>query len=171
MDLIHFLTVAFPSFLIGGAGLYLSGWWPLVLWLAMVFGFFGFLEIRVMCSHCPHYAESGGSLKCWANYGSPKLWKYRPGPMNLLENLVFFAGLIVVWIFPLIFLIAGGEWFLLIVYAVSSAGFFLTLKIGFCSRCMNFACPLNGVPDHVRVEFFKCNPEVARAWGRGGDRV
>ncbi|GAJ20475.1 unnamed protein product, partial [marine sediment metagenome] len=25
------------------------------------------------------------TLKCWANYGSPKLWKYRPGPMSLNE--------------------------------------------------------------------------------------
>ena len=35
-------------------------------------------------------AETGTkTLKCWANYGSPKLWKYRPGPMSLAEKTVF----------------------------------------------------------------------------------
>jgi hypothetical protein len=54
---------------------------------AIARGCFGLLEIRVMCSHCPHYAEAGRLLKCWANYGSPKLWAYRPGPMCRMETL------------------------------------------------------------------------------------
>ena len=32
------------------------------------------------------------------------------------------------------------------------------------SKCMNFACPLNGVPESVRGLFFERNPPVARAW-------
>jgi hypothetical protein len=43
--------------------------WMLIPWLILIIGYFGFVEIRVMRSHCPHYAEEGGSLKCWANYG------------------------------------------------------------------------------------------------------
>ena len=88
-DLIHFLLIALPSFLVGGVGIYHRNGWMLILWLIMVVGYFGFIEIRVMCSHCPHYAEPGSSLKCWANYGSPKIWKYRPGPMTLIEKIVF----------------------------------------------------------------------------------
>ncbi len=164
-DLIHFLLIALPSFLVGGAGIYHRNGWMLILWLIMVVGYFGFIEIRVMCSHCPHYAEAGSSLKCWANYGSPKIWKYRPGPMTLIEKIVFLGGFIVVWGYPLFFLIPGHQWFLLIVYALTVAGFFMTLKTFLCSQCINFACPMNKVQDEVRRLFFERNPDVAKAWG------
>ena len=63
-ELFHFYTIVFPSFLVGGAAiLHISGWW-LGVWLALIVGYFGFLEIRVMCSHCPHYAEEGNTLQC-----------------------------------------------------------------------------------------------------------
>ena len=163
-DLIHFLLIAFPSFLLGGAGIYHVGGWWLIPWLIIVIGFFGFVEIRVMCSHCPHYAEEGTSLKCWANYGSPRIWRYRPGPMTFLEKVVFFSGLVLVWGYPLIFLVADFQLFLLIVYPLTSAGFYMTLRTFLCSQCMNFACPLNTVEDEVRRDFFARNPEVAKAW-------
>jgi len=163
-DLIHFYLIVSPSFLLGGAGVYYIGGWWLVPWLITMVGYFGFVEIRVMCSHCPHYAEEGSSLKCWANYGSPKIWKYRPGPMSFWENAVFIIGFGVVWGYPLLFLIAGSQFFLLIVYLVCVAGFFMTLKTFLCSQCMNFACPLNSVDLEVRRDFFKRNPELAKAW-------
>ncbi len=53
---------------------------------------------------------------------------------------------------------------LLGLYLLLTAGFFMTLKMFLCTQCMNFACPLNGVPDPVRVKFFECNPVVADAW-------
>jgi len=164
-DLIHFLLIVFPSFLLGGAGIcHTNGWW-LVPWLIMIIGYFGFIEIRVMCSHCPHYAESDKSLRCWANYGSPKLWKYRPGPMTLMEKVVFLGGFIVIWGYPLFFLISALQWFLFIVYVLSVTGFFMTLKTFLCSQCMNFACPLNAVENEIRGHFFERNPDVAKAWG------
>ena len=163
-DLIHFYVIVAPSFLLGGAGIYHVGGWWLIPWLIIVIGFFGFVEIRVLCSHCPHYAEEGSSLKCWANYGSPKIWKYRPGPMTFLEKAVFFAGFALVWGYPLIFLVADFQLFLLIVYPLTVAGFFMTLRTFLCSQCMNFACPLNTVKDEVRRDFFERNPDVAKAW-------
>ena len=163
-DLIHFLLIVLPSFLLGGAGIfYVGGWW-LIPWLIMIIGYFGFVEIRVMCSHCPHYAEEGSSLKCWANFGSPKIWRYRPGPMTFWEKAVFIIGFVLVWGYPLFFLIFGFQLFLLIVYLLSVAGFFMTLKTFLCSQCMNFACPLNSVDFEIRRQFFECNPEVAEAW-------
>jgi len=164
-DLAHFFAVVLPGFLLGGAGIYHFGIWFLVPWFVIILGFFGLVEIRVMCSHCPHYAEPGGSLQCWANYGSPKLWKYRPGPMSGAEKAVFWAGFAAVWGYPLIFLLVGMQWFLLIVYALSTLGFFMTLKMSFCSQCMNFACPLNEIEGEVRKDFFERNPTIAEAWG------
>ncbi|MDO9514536.1 MAG: hypothetical protein Q7J01_00350 [Syntrophales bacterium] len=164
-DLTRFLLLALPSFLAGGAGIYYRSGWMLIAWIMVIVGFFGFIEIRVMCSHCPHYAEPGYSLKCWANYGSPKLWKYRPGPMTRMEKVVFFSGFLVVWGYPLFFLIEGSQWFLLPVYLLTTVGFFMTLRRCLCSQCINFACPLNTVDDAVRRDFFDRNPGIAKAWG------
>ena len=163
-DLVYFLMIVTPSFLLGGAGIYYAGFWLLIPWLLFMVGYFGFLEIRVMCSHCPHYAEEGTTLKCWANYGSPKLWKYRPGPMNFLEKIVFLAGLVIIWGYPLFFLVYNFQLFLLIVYLLTSISFFMTLRTFLCTQCMNFACPLNAVKDEIRRDFFKKNPKIAKAW-------
>jgi len=163
-DLIHFLCIALPSLLLGGAGIYNRSVWMMILWLIVTIGYFGFIEVRVMCSHCPHYAEEGNSLRCWANYASPKIWRYRPGPMTFIEKTVFFAGLVIIWGYPIFFLIAGVQLFLLIVYLLTTAGFFMTLKTFLCSQCMNFACPLNTVTDEVRSGFFENNPAIAEAW-------
>jgi len=164
-DLMYFLFIAVPPFVIGGVGIYITHSWMLVPWLVMIIGFFGFIEIRVMCSHCPHYAEPDRSLRCWANYGSPKLWKYRPGPMTLMEKVVFWGGFISIWGYPLLFLLLGLQWFLLIVYVLFCAGFFIALRMFFCSQCMNFACPLNTVKYETRRLFFERNPDIAKAWG------
>ena len=163
-DWIHFLLIAFPPFLLGGAGIYqVNGLW-LIPWILCVIAFFGFIEIRVMCSHCPHYAEATASLKCWANYGSPKLWKYRPGPMTIGEKAIFFGGFAIAWGYPLVFLLLGKQMFLLAVYAMTTSGFFMTLMQFMCTQCMNFACPLNRVDENVRDQFFDKNPIVAEAW-------
>jgi len=164
-NLTYFLLLALPSFLAGGAGIYHAGGWMLAVWIMVIVGFFGFLEIRVLCSHCPHYAEEGRSLRCWANYGSPKLWRYRPGPMNRTEKAVLFGGFAVVWGYPLFSLIPGSQWFLLIVYLLTTAGFFVILRRHFCSQCINFACPLNAVGEAIRGEFLERNPQIAEAWG------
>lgn len=164
-QLIHFYAVVLPSFLLGGAAIYRTSVTSLVIWLVLIAAFFLIVEIRVLCSHCPHYAEPGLSLKCWANYGILKLFKYRPGSMSLLEKLILFGGFTAIWGFPTIFLVMGAQWFLLIGYLCAVLVFFINLKLFFCSRCMNFACPLNGVEMGTRKEFFKLNPKIAKARG------
>ncbi len=118
-----------------------------------------------MCSHCPHYAEpEGRSLQCWANYGSPKLWKYNPGPMTGSEKFVFFAGLVVITGYPLAFLIGAAQWILLAMFGVTVAIMATLMGRLMCARCMNFACPFNGVERDTRALFFARNPVVAQAW-------
>jgi hypothetical protein len=85
--------------------------------------------------------------------------------MSVMEKTVFIAGMVVVFAYPLVFFIAGATWYLMGLYLLLAAGFYTTLKRSFCSRCMNFACPLNGVPDPIRQVFWECNPVVGRAWG------
>jgi hypothetical protein len=164
-DLAHFLIVVSPAFLVGGAGIYHVGAWWLVPWLAIALGYFGLVEIRVMCSHCPHYAEPGRFLQCWANHGSPKLWRYRPGPMSGVEKAVFWTGLVAVAGYPLVFLLIGMQWLLLALFVLSLAAAGTVMKTQMCSQCICFACPLNGVQGEVRQRFFQRNPSVAEAWG------
>ncbi|MCK4480005.1 MAG: hypothetical protein KAV01_05725, partial [Candidatus Lokiarchaeota archaeon] len=76
-----FAITAFVGVIMAGYGWFLLGW--VGFWLF----FFEFWEIRILCSHCPYYAEEGRKLHCIANYGSLKLWKYHPEPMNLSEKI------------------------------------------------------------------------------------
>ena len=166
IQLIHFCSVAIPSFIIGAVGLFYYNIWVFIIWFLIIIGFFMFAEIRVMCSHCPHYAEKNKSLKCWANYSIPKIWKYNPGPMTFIEKGVFLGGFVLVWGIPLIALIVDLQILLWILYVITTVGFFMTLQLNFCSICMNFACPLNRVNEEDRDMFFAKNPEIAKAWGK-----
>ena len=139
---------------------------PAVIGWAVCFPlYFGLIEIRVMCSHCPHYAEpETNSLKCWANYGSPKLWKYRPGPMSTMEKIVFFFGMIAVFAYPVVFAaLTGMDWLLALYLAFLLLGAFM-LRRFLCVQCFNFACPLNRVDAATRTLFFQCNPTVREAY-------
>jgi hypothetical protein len=57
-ELAQFLLNALPLFVLGGAGIVHLSWWWLLPWAAIIFGYFGLLEIRVMCSHCPHFPST-----------------------------------------------------------------------------------------------------------------
>lgn len=164
-ELLRFFGFAFPPFILGGIGISRVNAWLLAPWIGLVLIYFGLVEIRVMCSHCPHYTESGGkSLQCWANYGSPKLWKYRPGPMSQGEKVVFFGGLALVAAYPLGFFIAAAQWPLLGMFALTVAATAWLMARLMCAHCMNFACPFNRVGLATRALFFARNSVVARAW-------
>jgi len=169
-DWLYFLLISFPSLIIGGVGIHNFNSWLIIPWILIIIVFFGFIEIRVMCSHCPHYAEPFTSLKCRANYGSPKLWKYRPGPMTPGEKAIFFIGFVVAWGYPIPIQVHGEQYLLLLLYAVVTIGFFIILTVFMCSQCMNFACPFNHVDKKTRGQFFDKNPPVGDVWKKYGDR-
>ena len=159
-----FLALFLPLFLVGGYGIFTFTIWVFVAWLAFVFSFFLFIEIRVMCSHCPHYAEPTlNKLQCWANYGAPKLWTYRPGPMNFLETFIFFLGFILIMVPPALAFGLTERFLLMGIYLALLAVAFLGLHLFYCKRCINFACPLNAVKTKEREEFLEKNPVVKEA--------
>lgn len=170
LDFAKFIAAVLPCFLVGALGIRRMGSDLLLPWVAICVFFFGFVEIRVLCSHCPHYAEPGSFLRCWANRGSPKLWKYRPGPLSRTERFILFGGFAAIWGYPFVILLLGKTWLLLIAFVLASVGFFVVLKRKFCSQCMNFACPLNGVSGEVRELFNVLNPGPAEGWKRSSAR-
>ena len=167
-------------------GLLTAAWWPLIVFAVICIALWGLgIETRILCSHCPYWAEDSKTLHCWALTGSPKLWRYRPGPMNRLEKailILFFSFLV---LFPVL-VEAYGIWFMSVDYAgfglyallgmigvtvatfLAGFQFFYILLYYFCSRCVNFSCPLNRVPKSIVDEYLKRNPVMKQAWERSG---
>jgi len=146
----------------GGYGWWLLGW--LVIWVL----FFFVVEGRVLCSHCPFWAEDSLVLHCHANYGVIKFWKFRPGPMSRLEKWSFGTGAAVFGIYPLVFLVLGGEWLLLVIGLAAIASSALNLRSNVCVRCVNFSCPVNAVPKSLVDAYLRRNPIMREAWEAAG---
>ena len=51
-QLIKFLLIAFPFFIYSGIILFSISKLILVIWVVSFISYFGFIEIRAMCSHC-----------------------------------------------------------------------------------------------------------------------
>ena len=168
-DTTHFFMVMLPFFVtaIGGviAGGY--GWW-LLGWMAYMLFFFFVWEGRVLCSHCPYWAEEGHMLRCHANYGVIKIWPYRPGPMSRSEQVQFLIGVLIFLLYPLVFLVIGGQYLYAGIGLASAASFGYLLHRDICDRCVNFSCPLNSVPAKTRRAFFERNPVIRKAWEESG---
>lgn len=121
--------------------------------------FAGGIEWYVLCRHCPCYGYSGkahgteGRFYCLANWGSPKLFKYKPGRISRGEQLVFLIWSSLFYALPILYLVDRLE--LVIVQIIVMAAFFLTLRHWCCSICPNFGCILNCVPAENKFEFLE----------------
>jgi hypothetical protein len=188
----RFYRYSLPIMIFGFLGLIVVGlqvsWIPLITYVAFWIFFFGFFEIRVLCSHCPYYAEGEGRvLHCLANHGSLKLWKYRPGPMKRWEKVGFLSGFWVFVIFPIVGELYGllSLWesagsindgmvvLALLLLGSTISGIFFTIKVltRICTKCVNFSCPLNRVPKMVVDEYLKINPVMKEAWEKTGYKI
>lgn len=163
-QLARFLAFAISAMIVGGYGIFMFQPWLLLAWVIVFVSFFGLIEIRVLCSHCPHYAQPESRiLRCWANYGSPRLWKYRPGPMSTGEKTIFFIGVAVIIGIPLasfLFNPVRIHVVALLLYAALIGVGYVLLKKHYCSICMNFVCPLNSVDEHIRQVFLEKNTRM-----------
>jgi hypothetical protein len=167
-DSMVFFMAALPFFFTAIAGVILGGyglWLP--VWLAYALFFFIVWEGRVLCSHCPYWAEDGRILRCHANYGVLKIWRYRPGPMSRWERIQFVAGALLLIAFPLPLLLAAQAYLPAAVCLVSAGSACYLVYRNACTRCVNFSCLFNAVPAQTRADFFRRNPTIARAWGKG----
>jgi hypothetical protein len=171
-DLVQFLLLAFGVFLpallgmvLGGYGLYLIGY--AAFWVF----FFGVFEIRILCSHCPYYAERGFTLHCPANYGLPKFWRYRPEPMKRWERVALLVCFAILFGYPLPFLVLGSQWVLLALTVYAGIVWAVVMQRNVCNRCVNFSCPLNQVPKAVVDDYLRRNPVMREAWEASGYRL
>ena len=163
-QLLRFYAIVLPSFILGGIGIYNYDISSLIIWILIIGLFFLIIEIRVLCTQCPHYKESSDTLRCWANYGAPKIWRYRPGPMNMIEKITLILGFITIWGYPIIFITLIKNWVLFGGYIFSVILFFWLLRKFNCKKCMNLSCPLNCVDIQIREKFLTSNPLIYDSW-------
>jgi hypothetical protein len=171
-DLIRFLLAFFPfGFIViagvirAGYGLYLLGW--------VTYGLFFFFvwEARVLCRHCPYWAEESRVLHCHANYGVIKAWRYDPRPMSASEKAQFILGALIFVAYPFPFLLLGQQFAVASFALVAAALSGYTLRRHGCSRCINFSCPANAVPRPLVDAYLRHNPVMRTAWEESGYRL
>ena len=157
------------------AGLITGSWRLQLLYVAFVVLFFTVLEIRVLCRHCPFYSRSGSMLRCYANHGLPKLWRFQPRPANLWEKATLVISFLLMGGTPILIELNGlvvlhGPVSRQIYMGLTSAsvlaivGFFTLLGLHFCPRCVNFSCPFNRTPRELRQKYLDRNPVMREAW-------
>ncbi len=171
-DTLMFGVSTFMFFIPSLAGMYFGGmgWWILA-YFAYWIVFFELWENRILCSHCPFYAEDGGqghTLHCYANYGLYKTWPYNPSPMSRSDKIQFIIALGIFIGFPLPFLIVSQQFIFLLLTFIGIGTWLVVLRFKICPRCLNFSCPLNQVPKRTVDEFLKRNPAMREAWEKAG---
>ena len=144
-------------------------WAGLSVWGGLAVIFFEYAEARVLCRHCPHYAEPGFFLRCHANWGLPKIPALDPSPLSRREKGMWLVWVAVLFLYFIPFFWAGGEWGFLGTSLAATVFVAWYLQRHQCRRCYNLSCPVNRVPEAVRKEFFKNYPAFARAWGRADE--
>ena len=155
-------------------GMYFGGmgWW-LLGWFVYLFVFFELWENRILCAHCPYYAENGGqghTLHCYANYGLYKTWPYDPRPMGRSHKVQFLVALSIFVGYPLPFLFLSEQYLVLLIAMIGIVVWLTVLKFKICPHCLNFSCPLNSVPKNLVDAFLKRNPVMRQAWEDCGYR-
>ena len=105
--------------------------------------------------------------------------------MNKLEKTILVLFFSFVVLFPVL-IEAYGIWLMSVSYAefglyallgmigvtvatlVAGLQFLYILMYHFCSKCVNFYCPLNRVPKSMVDEYLARNPVMKEAWERSG---
>ena len=131
--------------------------------------FFQIWENKILCSHCPYYAfENDKRVKCYANYGIYKAWKYNPSPMTMSEKIQFLIGIILFAGIPLILFILIGLWTYFLISLFFTLIWVISMHFLSCSKCPNFSCPLNNVPKELVDDYLKHNSRMRIAWEEKG---
>jgi hypothetical protein len=171
-DTLHFFMIFLPLFITAISGMIFSGYGVFLWgWLAYALFFFFVWEARILCSHCPFWAEPSRVLHCHANYGVIKFFRHHPEPMTRSEQAQFIVGALILVAYPIFFLVLAKQYLLVVIAAASTISFGYLLYWNFCSRCINFSCPVNHVPGKNKNAYLLKNLILKRSWEKAGYRV
>lgn len=134
--------------------------------------FFQIWENKILCSHCPYYAfEEEKTVKCYANYGLHKVWKYNPVPMSRSERIQFLISILIFAGYPFIFLILARMYVYFMFLLIFAITWILSMHFLSCSKCPNFSCPLNNVPKDIVDNYLRQNDVMRKAWEEKGYKL
>jgi len=178
-DTIYFIIpvlIVWAVFVIGLLQSFISGGLNILILIILISSYIGFLvfffqvwENKILCSHCPYYAfEDDKIVKCYANYGIYKAWKYNPAPMSRSERIQFIIGISIFAGFPLVFFLIAEMYLYFGISLVFSIIWIISMHFLGCSKCPNFSCPLNNVPKSIVDEYLKHNAIMRKAWEEHG---
>jgi len=144
----------------------------LIGWIIYALFFFCVWESRILCSHCPYYAnDTQKTLHCDINRGAYKISRFHPEPLKKSEKIQFIIGAGILIGYPIPFLIIGKQ-FLILILTLIGIGIWITIiQLKTCPVCINFSCPLNRVPKEIVDVFLKNNPRMRKAWEESGYKI
>lgn len=139
------------------------------VWIIYALFFFNIWESRMLCNHCPYYADdSQKTLHCPINKGMLKTSQYDPAPINISEKIQFLTGALILVGFPIPFLIIDGQIISVILLIGGIILWLVVIQLKVCTDCINFSCIFNRTPEDLRNEFLKKNPIMKKAWEEAG---
>lgn len=176
---VHLPFRALQFLTVGVASLFTGLWWAFLLFSAVMVLNFTVIESWYLCRHCPFYEKEGETLECITLKGMPRIWQFDPTPMRRSEKIgmTLVGGFID--IFPILIaafaswiLFSSGAEFLLTITIVGltlvsliAAGYLERfLRENYCLKCVNLSCMMNKVPDELKQEFLRKNPELLESW-------
>ncbi len=141
-------------------------------WLIYALFFFMVWESRIICNHCPYYAdESQKTLHCPINKFMLKTSKYDPSQISGLEKIQFIIGATILIGYPIPFLIIDGQIIPILFLIGGTIIWIIVAQLEVCSDCINFSCILNRVPENIRDKFLKKTPIIQKAWEEEGYEI
>ncbi|MGV9205430.1 MAG: hypothetical protein ACOC44_15580 [Promethearchaeia archaeon] len=141
-------------------------------WFSYAFFFLNVWESRMLCNHCPYYAnDAQKTLRCPIDRGKLKTGKYDPGPSSTSEKIQFIVGMSLLIGFPVPLFLLYNLILPLVFLLFGTVLWISSLQLKICTDCVNYACPLNRVPEDIRNEFFNRNPVIKKAWEEKGYEI
>lgn len=122
-----------------------------LVWLLIYFGIIGTHMIHILlqrCPHCAYYHKETKRLECLWWRWVPKLRKKKNGfPPKYIKTYTPIAVLIIT-LYPIYWLTY--QWEFLVFYILSWGVLALSIFTAGCSRCIDFRCKNNQVPEALR---------------------
>ncbi|MHA1943228.1 MAG: hypothetical protein ACW96M_02420 [Candidatus Thorarchaeota archaeon] len=140
---------------------------------------FTVIETRYLCRHCPFYEIEGKTLHCITLKGMPRIWEFDPTPIGRGEKIGMAAVGGFIDLFPIAVaayatwlqftlgadLLSTAMYASLTLIALIAAGYLgKFLGDNYCNKCVNLSCMMNKVPEELKEEYLRKNPEWLKIW-------
>lgn len=121
------------------------------VWLLIYFGIIGTHMLHILlqrCPHCAYYHKETKLLECLWWRWVPKLRKKKSNPPPKYIKTYTPIAVLIITFYPIYWLTY--QWELLVFYIMSWGVLALSIFTSGCSRCIDFGCGNNQVPDELR---------------------